>query len=60
MGGAPKAVEAVAPTNVLAGDGEIQARRGFDTIPATPEAGRAAPIDGSTPSLREYEMAARR
>jgi hypothetical protein len=60
MGGVPKAIEAVALTDVLAGDGEIQARRGFDTTPAIADAGRAAPIDGSTSSFQEYEMAERK
>ena len=46
MGGAPKAIDVVAPTDVLAGDIEIRARRGSNTTPATPDADRTAPIDG--------------
>jgi hypothetical protein len=35
------------------------ARRGFNTTPPKPDAGRAAPIDGGASSFQEYEMAER-
>jgi hypothetical protein len=53
MGGAPKAIEVVATTDVLQGDAEIRARRGFNNTPATPGVDHAAPPDGGASSFQE-------
>lgn len=60
MGGAPKAIEVVATTDVLAGNAEIQECRGLITTLAMPDGGRAAPIEGGASSFQEYEMAKRK